>query len=154
MVRKSLIFILFLFYYISLCQGQFFISTADLFPDSLKKTGSGVLNIYQDKAIDTLLSRHILKNKNTSEPNGYRIVIFIGRERNSGIEAKKIQAEFIQLNPNIPSYIEFQKPNNYLVKVGVFRTKLDGTKLFMQLQKEYPDSFLAKTFIDFSTLTK
>jgi len=112
------------------------------------------LNIYQDKAIDTLLSRRILKNKNTSEPNGYRIVIFIGRERNSGIEAKKIQAEFIQLNPNIPSYIEFQKPNNYLVKVCVFRTKLDGTKLFMQLQKEYPDSFLVKTFIDFSTLTK
>lgn len=154
MVKRSLIIILFLVYYTSQCPGQFFINTSDLFPDALEKNGSGTLKIFQDKAIDTLLSRHILKNRNSSEPNGYRIVIYMGRERNSGIEAKKIQAEFIQLYPKIPSYIEFQKPNNFLVKVGDFRTKLEGTNLFMQLQNKYPDSFLAKTFIDFSTLTK
>jgi hypothetical protein len=153
MVKRRLIFILLLFYNLTLCYGQFFINTSDLFPDTLQKSGSGVLKIIQDKAIDTLLSRYILRNKISSEPNGYRVVIYLGRERNSGAEAKKVQAEFMLLYPDILSYIEFQKPNTYLVKVGNFRTKLEGTKLFMQLRKKYPDAFLGKTRIDFSNLT-
>jgi len=125
-----------------------------LFPESIDKQGSGSLKIFQDPAIDTLLSRYILNKKNSREPNGYRIVIFLGRERNSKDEAKKIHAEFTTLYPKIPSDIIFQEPTTFLVSVGNFRSKVEGYKLFVELQKRYPNAFLSRQIIDYSDLNK
>jgi len=125
-----------------------------LFPQSLEKPGSGTLKIIQDPAIDTLLSRYILNKKNSQEPNGFRIVIYLGRERNSKDEAKKIHAEFMLLYPKIPSYLDFQEPITFLVSVGNFRSKAEGTKLFMELQKRYPNAFLGRQIINYSDIDK
>src|ERR1035437_1368515 len=151
MWKKLLLFSFFLFSTLNICIGQIFIKTTDLFPERLEKQGSGTMRIIQDPAIDTLLSRYILSNKNNTEPNGYRVVIYMGRERNARDEAKRIQSEFMVLYPNIPSYLDFQLPNTFTVKVGNFRNKTEGTKLFLQLDKKYPNAFLGPTFIDFST---
>jgi len=154
MLPKSLFSFLFLFSTLYLCKGQVFIKTADLFPQSLEKSGSGTLKILQDPAIDTLLIRYILSKKTSSEPNGFRIVIYLGRERNSKDDAKKIHAEFMALYPKIPSYIDFQKPNTFLVSVGNFRSKVEGTKLFMELQKRYPNAFLGRQIINYADIYK
>ncbi len=154
MLTKSLLSFLFLFSILYLCKAQVFIKTTDLFPQSIEKPGSGTLKIFQEPTIDALLSRNILSNRISKEPNGYRIVIYLGRERNSIDKAKKILAEFMLLYPKIPSNIEFQEPITFLVSVGNFRSKVEGYKLFMELQKRYPNAFLNRQIINYSDIDK
>jgi len=137
-----------------MCTGQAFIKTSDLFPETVEIKGSGTLKIFQDPAIDTLISRHILSNKYPKESNGYRINIYLGRMKNARYEANEIAAQFMAQYPKVPSYIDFQPPNVFFVTVGNFRTKIEGTKLFIEIQKKYPGAFLTKHFIDYSDLNK
>ena len=149
MLKICLLFLALLFGTLHMCLGQVFIKASDLFPDTIDKKGSGTLKIIQDPAIDTLLSRYILYKKFPKEPNGYRIAIYLGREKNAKNESNKICAEFMIQFPKIPYYIEFQEPTTYLVTVGNFRTKVEGTKLFMEIRKKYPDAFLIRQIINY-----
>jgi hypothetical protein len=154
MFKGGLFSLFFLVGTLNLSMGQVFIKTNDLFPESIEKPGSGTLKIFRDPAIDTLLSRYILSKRISKEPNGYRIVIYLGRERKSKDEARKIHAEFMLLYPKIPSYIDFQEPITFLVSVGNFRSKVEGTKLFMELQIRYPNAFLGRQIITYSDIDK
>jgi len=136
---------------------QSFIKTSDLFKSS-SDTKTGKLNIIQDLAIDSLISRYILVNKNLSAENnhlgmeGFRIQIYMSSNRNAREESNKARAEFINKFPDIKSYIIYAEPGYFKTRVGDFRTRTEATKLFLKISKVFPDAYIVPDFIYFPDL--
>ncbi|MBE3085628.1 MAG: SPOR domain-containing protein [Bacteroidetes bacterium] len=137
---------------------QSIVKTSDLFKRSDNNSRAGQLNIIQDPAIDTLISRYILVNKNLKEKNSYygmegcRIQIYNSSNRNAKVESSNARAEFFNKFPDITSYELFEGPAWYKIRVGDFRTKTEATKLFLIISKEFPDAYIVPDFINFPEL--
>lgn len=134
---------------------QYFIKTSDLFKRSDDSSRSAQLNIIQDLAVDTLISRYILMNTNLSIENnhygmhGFRIQIYSSSNRNAREESNKVMAEFISKFPDISPYNLYAKPGYFKIRVGDFRTKTEATKLFLIISKEFHDAYIVPDFIEF-----
>ncbi len=158
MIRKLFFFALILFISTGIAVAQAFIKTSDLFNRTESSIHTGQLNIIQDPAIDTLISRYILANQNIYRDNGrygmdgYRIQIFSSSNRNAKDESNKVNAEFMNKFHDIKSYTLFAQPAYYKVRVGDFRTKTEATKLFLLISKEFPDAYLVPDIINFPDL--
>jgi hypothetical protein len=58
------------------------------------------------------------------------------------------------LFPDIPCYRVFQGPNYFLVLAGNFRSKADGMKLLLLINKKYPNAFFVPYLLNFDDLNK
>ena len=83
---------------------------------------------------------------------GFRIQIFRSANRTAKEESNKERAEFMSEFPDIPSYKEFEKPGYFLVRVGDFRTKVEGTKLLFVVRRKFPNAYLVPDKINFPDL--
>jgi hypothetical protein len=83
---------------------------------------------------------------------GFRIQIFRSANRNAKDESNKERAEFMSEFRDIPSYVEFEKPGYFLVRVGDFRTKVEGTKLLFIVRRKFPNAYLVPDKINFPDL--
>jgi hypothetical protein len=134
---------------------QSIVRSEDLFKRSEGSEHTGHLNIQQDPALDTLLSRYILGFKNQEEKIGYsgmdgwRIQIYSSSNRNAKEESSKTDAEFLIKFPGIKSYTLFAPPAYYKIRVGDFRTKTEATRLFLLISKAFPDAYLVPDIINF-----
>jgi hypothetical protein len=153
-MRKYILSLLFNFSVFYICSGQVFSKTQDLFPLTTNKPGSGTVKIIQDPGLDTLISRYILSKDNQTDPNGFRILIYRNSQSIARTESEKIYSEFMSLFPDIPCYRVFQGPNYYLVLAGNFRSKADGMKLLLLINKKYPDAFFIPYLLNFDDLNK
>ena len=153
MIRKMLLLIIMIVLQTGLCKSQAFIKTSDLFqrPDGDK----GNLNINQDPAVDTLLSRYILASKQhrtlegTQGMDGFRIQIYYSSVRNAREESAKARAEFINKFPNIKSYAQYQEPGYFMVRTGDYRTRTEGFRYLLMVRKKFPDAYLVPAIINF-----
>ena len=146
----------------NLCEAQEFFKTSDLFrkPDSDKKSGS--LNIIQEPNVDTLIYRYILANRvlkqqsnGDGDMEGFRIQIYRSSNRNARDEANKARAEFMIEFPDFPStYILYQEPGYFLIRVGDFRTSVEGTKWLYLIRKKFPNAYIVQDKIKFPDLNK
>ncbi|MFO8192592.1 MAG: SPOR domain-containing protein, partial [Bacillota bacterium] len=93
--------------------------------------GAGRVEIKQDIRVDSLLSRHIRANEKIDGIDGYRIQIFRGSGRHAREEANEAKARFISEFPDIDSYLIFDPPNYFKVRVGDYRTRHDAYPTFM-----------------------
>jgi hypothetical protein len=158
MIRKYLFLFVILFLSADLCTAQSFVKTADLFLNSNDDSRSGKLNIIQNPAIDTLISRYILANTNLFKTNGYfgmygfRIQIYRSANRNAREESNKVRAEFIEKFPGIVSYQIYDDPGWFSIRVGDFRTKSEAMSEFLLVSKEFRDAYLVPDFIHFPDL--
>jgi hypothetical protein len=158
MIRKLLLFIILIGFFPCIGPAQSFVKTSDLFPVSVPNSHAGRLNIIQDPAIDTLISRYILANINLKGKytyygmEGYRIQIYASSNRNAREESNKARAEFINKFPDIISYQLFENPGYFKIRVGNFRSKTEATRLFLIISKEFPDAYLVPDFIEFPDL--
>ncbi|MEI8226042.1 MAG: SPOR domain-containing protein [Bacteroidota bacterium] len=158
MIRKLFLFITILGFSTGFSLAQSIVKTSDLFKRSDNNSRAGQLNIIQDPAIDTLISRYILVNKNLKEKNGYygmdgfRIQIYRSSVRNAREESNKASQEFIDKFQDISAYRLYDNPGWYMVRVGDFRTKTEATKLFLIISKEFPDAYIVPDFINFPEL--
>lgn len=140
---------------INLIDAQLFIRASDLFPVTKPDSKGGELNIIHDQRADTLMSRYILANRFLKGGmEGYRIQIFRNSTRTAREESNKVRADFMVLFPDITSYIEYAEPGWFLVKVGDFRTKMEGTKSLYMIRKKYPNAYLVPSIIIFPDLKK
>lgn len=114
--------------------------------------GSGRVEINQDIRVDSLLSRHIMANAKTDGINGYRIQIYRGSGRNAREDANEAKAEFISEFPDIPSYLRFDPPNYFKVRVGDYRTKHDAYPDFKKVKREFPNAYLVTDIINYPDL--
>jgi hypothetical protein len=158
MMRK-LIFILFILGFSSLIvRSQSYTSTSDLFKSTDDNSKSGKLTIIQDPAIDTMITRYILGNKNLEERNGYtgvegfRIQIYNNSDRNAKIESAKVRQEFMNQFPDVVSYLLFAEPAWYKVRVGNFRSRTEATRLFLIVSKKFPNADLVPDIINLPDL--
>lgn len=163
MTRKLFLLLFILSFSTGIGSAQSFVKTSDIFRRSVNNSGAGQLNIFQDPAIDTLISRHIMVNRNIYRDRGYyglkgyRIQIYSSSRRDAKEESAKVNAEFLDKFPEsrfpeLKSYTQFAQPAYYKIRVGDFRTKLEATKLFLLVSKEFPDSYLVPDIINFPDL--
>ena len=153
MIRKIALFTLLILLQEGLCKSQAFIKTTDLF--SRPDYESGELRIYQDLALDSLISRYIISSKQNLTHEGYqgmegiRIQIYYSSVRNAREESARVRAEFINKFPDIISYAEYREPGYFMVRVGNYRTRTEGFKDLMRIRKEFPDAYFVPTIITF-----
>lgn len=96
----------------------------------------GTIHIEQDKKIADLLK--IYKSTN-SDFDYYRIQVFFGSYQN----AQNIKSQFEADFPGWSSIIKFESPS-YRVRVGRFKTKLEGERKLIEVRKKYPSAMLLK----------
>lgn len=114
--------------------------------------GAGSVEINQDPRVDSLLSRHIMANAKVNGINGYRIQIYRGSGRKAREGANETKAEFISEFPEIPSYIGFDPPNYFKVRVGDYRTKHDAYPEFRKVKRKFPNAYLVPDIITYPDL--
>jgi hypothetical protein len=137
---------------------QSFVKSEDLFKRTDTHQRTGQLNIIQDAALDTLISRYILGFMNQEERIGYsgmdgfRIQIYSSSNRNAKEESSKTDADFLIRFPGIRSYTLFAPPAYYKIRVGDFRTKTEATRLFLLISKAFPDAYIVPDIINFPDL--
>jgi len=112
------------------------------------------LVIREDPMIDTLINRHILANATREGVDGWRIQIYRGGHRTANDDANKVRARFMENFPDIKTYLTFDRPNWFKVKVGEFRTREEAAKAFFDIQAKYPEAYLIRDIIDFTHQVK
>jgi hypothetical protein len=158
MIRSLFLNIIFLCFSAGFVSAQSYVKTSDLFQRSDDNSYAGKLNITENPAIDSLISRYILMNKKTFDENGhygmdgFRIQIYSSSNRNAKDESKKANADFMSKFPDIKSYPLFAQPGYYKIRVGDFRTKTEATRLFLIISKVFPDSYIVPDIINFPDL--
>jgi hypothetical protein len=156
---RILFLALFLFFIpAGILSAQSVVRTSDLFHRDDPDNHIGNLVINQRLSLDTLINRHILANKNLFKVNnhygmeGFRIQIYASNNRNARDESNKVNADFINKFPEIPSYQLFAEPGYYKIRVGDFRTKTEATKMFQTISREFPDAYMVPDVINFPDL--
>jgi hypothetical protein len=158
MVKKIFLVLVILFFTDDFCRSQAFVRTADLLRRPDRGTGTGTLNIIQDQAIDTLMSRYILSNKKlrtiegTQGIQGFRIQIYYSSVRNAREESARARADFINKFPDIISYAQYQEPGYFMVRAGNYRSKAEGYKDLLAVRKEFPNAYLVPAVINYPGL--
>ena len=160
MIRKLLLLtVIFGFYAVS-GSAQAFVTTANLFKRPDAPYNSGTLNIIQNRAVDSLISRYIMVNNELRIENdhygmpGFRIQIFNSSTRSAREESNKTMAEFLSKFPDVKAYALYAQPGWFKIRVGDFRTKAEAIKLFLAISRVYPDSYIVPDFINFPDLIK
>jgi hypothetical protein len=114
--------------------------------------GAGRVEIKQDIRVDSLLSRHISANARIDGINGYRIQIFRGSGRNAREQANEAKASFISEFPDIESYLIFDPPNYFKVRVGDYRTRHDAYPDFQRVKQKFPNAYPVSDIISYPDL--
>lgn len=155
MIRRLILFAVFVGISTGFASSQSFVRTSDIFKRVDDNSHTGQLNIIQNPAIDSLVSRYILMSKKVYKEKGYygmdgfRIQIYSSSNRNAREESSKARAEFMNKFPDITSYVLFADPGYFKIKVGDFRTKTEAIKLFLTIGKEFPDAYIVPDIINF-----
>jgi hypothetical protein len=155
MSKRSLVFFSFLIVSFNLCQAQYTNSTTELLRRQDLNSKMGELNIYQDPGIDSLISRYILYNNRLNGMEGFRIQIYNSSNKNAREESGKARAEFMNVFPDIIAYPPtFERPSYYKIRVGDYRTRIEGTKYLLMVRRVFPDAILVPDIINFPDLNK
>jgi hypothetical protein len=155
MIRKLFLSAVFSGISIGFAFSQSFVKTEDLLKRADNNSNTGQLNIVQDRSVDSLIYRYILMSKKTYKEKsyygmeGFRIQIYGSSNRNAREESNKARAEFMNEFPDIESYQLFADPGYFKIRVGDFRKKTDAVKLFLQISKKFPDSYIVADIINF-----
>ena len=158
MIRKLLLMLIISGFATLVVWSQSIVKSSDLFKRTGNNPQAGELNINQDPALDTLISRYILANKNQEEKNGYtgiegfRIQIYNSSKRNAREESSKVRAEFMSQFPDIVSDLQFAEPGYYKIRVGNFRSRAEATRLYLIISKKFPDADLVPDIINLPDL--
>ncbi len=158
MVRRFILISFVFGFSLIFSQAQSFVKTSDLINNQESNLYSGKLNIIQDPALDTLISRYIYGNERLNLEHshygmqGFRIQIYSSSNRNAREESNKARAEFMIKFPEIVSYPLYAEPGYFKIRVGDFRTKAEAKKIYLLVSKEFPQCDLVPDFINFPSL--
>tara|TARA_R110002020_G_scaffold3514_2_gene15633 strand:- start:46330 stop:46701 length:372 start_codon:yes stop_codon:yes gene_type:complete len=96
----------------------------------------GNITIQQDEKITNLLGIYKSVNENSSH---YRIQVGFG----SFQEAETLKANVDKDFPDWPTKIDFESPS-YRVRIGRFKTQLEGERKLIEVRQKYPSAMLLK----------
>lgn len=109
-----------------------------------QKRPMGKIKVIEDGRITALDE---LKTENPGLRDGYRVQIFFGKRK----EALEQKAKFTNSHPDMPTYISYLAPN-FRLRVGDFRTRIEGEKLKQEIDTDYPGCYLVKDKIELPRL--
>lgn len=115
------------------------------------KPNQGKVTINQNPQIEHVFNLDILQGARQPGMHGYRIRIYFDLGQKSRKQSEDIVGEFMQNYPGISVYRSYISPY-YKVSVGDFRTRDNALKLYYQLLKEYPKSFIVPEWVNFPPL--
>jgi len=150
-MRKAFIAILSSFLLPLSMAAQEGLSVLEIMNKDLPRFEAQRLVIVQDPALDTLVSRHIMANASKEGVDGWRIQIYRGGHRTANEDANKVRARFMENYPNIRTYLTFDRPNWFKVKVGDYRTREEAAKDFFDIQQRFPDAYLIRDVIAYKS---
>ena len=154
MLKNTLLLIFALSFSFSHCFAQNSGLTAELLERKGRNPDMGSLVIYQNPAIDSLIYRYILYNERLNGLEGFRIQIYSSSDKSARVESGKVRQEFITKFPDIKSYASFDRPGYYKIRVGDYRTRIEGTKYLLMIRSVFPDAYLVPDVINFPDLNK
>jgi len=154
MLKNTLLLIFALSFSSGLCLAQNSGLTAELLERKGRNPDLGSLVIYQNPAIDSLIYRYILYNERLNGLEGFRIQIYSSSDKSARVESGKVRQEFITKFPDIKSYASFDRPGYYKIRVGDYRTRIEGTKYLLMIRSVFPDAYLVPDVINFPDLNK
>ncbi|MBS3769727.1 MAG: SPOR domain-containing protein [Bacteroidales bacterium] len=131
-------------------------SIQQLSPDvfsQIEEKSDNNMRIQQDSAISNLVLKHIAKNKENPEIDGYRIRIYADIGTQAREESEELRAEFHEKFPDIPIYRDYDD-NWWKVYVGDFRTKIEAIKHLKRIRNEFPSAFVVPDKINFPELNE
>jgi hypothetical protein len=105
------------------------------------------LVIVQDPVLDTLINRHIIANATKGGIDGWRIQIYRGGHRTASDDANRIRARFMEDYPDVRTYLTFDRPNWFKVKVGDYRTREEAALFYFDILNRYPEAYLIRDVI-------
>ena len=103
---------------------------------SFTNAQDGTITIKQDEKIDTLLK--VYKNY-INESEYYRIQVGFGSHAKAQSIKSNVEVDF----PGMYSKIDFDSPT-YRVRLGRFKTKLEGERKLREVRRKYPAAMLLK----------
>lgn len=149
MVRNTVLLFIMTFVSFSLGNAQDANLTSRLFERKDGNAGIGELKIYHDPAIDSLIYRYVLYNERLNGMEGFRIQIYNSSDKSARVESGKVRQDFMTRFPDIVSYASFAKPGYYKIRVGDYRTRVEGTKYLLMIRKVFPEAILVPDIINF-----
>jgi hypothetical protein len=152
MLKNTLLLFIALFFSYGHSSAQKSGLTASLLERHDRNSHMGTLDIYQDPAIDSLIHRYILYNERLNGIDGFRVQIYSSSDKNARTESGKVRQEFMTKFPDIISYASFDRPGYYKIRVGNYRTRVEGTKYLLMIRKVFPDAYLVPDVINFPDL--
>ncbi|MFN8358021.1 MAG: SPOR domain-containing protein [Spirosomataceae bacterium] len=100
--------------------------------------------LHINRRLDMVLDTIAMRNKAVKFANGFRIMLYVGNNRQEADNAKIFCYQtFPELNP----YMTFTQPT-YRVKIGDFMTRLDAERYFEQLKLQYPSALIINDKVD------
>lgn len=95
------------------------------------------------EALDEILDAKPEKVVVKLEKPGYRIQLYVGRDRD---EANRIKGICLNMKIDEITYVMYDRPN-YRVKVGDFLTREDARELYRTLKKRFPDAMIVPDLV-------
>jgi hypothetical protein len=113
-----------------------FPSSAQTVVTSYHKDSTIILT--RDNRLDKLITKQKDANALKQTIPGYRVQIYFGGIRP---KASEVKIEFSKEHPDVPAYLTYSAPN-FKVRVGDFRTRLEGVKFMKSIEGQYPTMFI------------
>jgi hypothetical protein len=106
----------------------------------------GQVTIIKDDRIEQLIKSksQIIPPATSPQIPGFRVQLIFDSNKKVIDDAR---AKFINSNPKIDTYINYNAPN-FILKVGDFRTKLEADRLKDAMMREFPTCFVVKEMIN------
>ena len=96
----------------------------------------GTINVEQEEKLESLLEIYKSYNKTTEY---YRIQVGFGSHATAQRIKSNVEIDF----PEMYSKIDFDSPT-YRVRLGRFKTKLEGERKLQEVRRKYPAAMLLK----------
>lgn len=126
-------------------------SNFPFFEELLSKEYGGAITITQDPKIAALIEKHTRMNRADNKIPGWRIQIYNSSGKEARDEANEFRNKFLAKYPEMRAYVVYQPPY-FKIRVGDFLTKQDAFRLYKDVLKEFPVSYLVPDKINYPQL--
>lgn len=104
------------------------------------QTQTGSLVIHYDKGVEAAISSYI-SEVSEEKTGGFRVQLCSESGNNAKKIANSIKSQFLSKYHEVPAYLIWESPN-FKVRVGDFKTRLDATLFWKQIQDQFPQSYV------------
>mgnify|MGYP001194464777 CR=1 FL=1 len=101
---------------------------------------SGSLVIHFDRGVESAISAYIAE-ATEEKPKGFRVQLCSESGNNAKTIANSIKSQFLSKYRDVPAYMIWESPN-FKVRVGDFKTRLDATLFWKQIQDQFPQAYV------------